>query len=574
MPPDSDDPNKTAASATTEARDVDDDRPRSRWERPMPPMGKVRRGPRQRGLRGGGRQRGPHPGRRGPADSPPPRDAPEGDAPPRRVVVDERRRIQPGQRLTRGGVIRVTPSYYLTQGFAQAEERGRKVAVWNGIVGEPSDVLVQHVGKNRIRARFLAPASGSAPHPARRAPPCEKYDQCGSCPLMHLDDAGQRTARRYILRRALEGVGLEDLTPDTLFHVEGEELGYRHAAKLVVGRSDRGQIRVGAYRRGSHDIVSIPDCPVVTDGVRKAMRVTAHAILDLELGPWDPEGRDGPMRHVVLRQSRTTGEILATIIAGWHDRAFTELANRMTSIEASIVGVHLHMNSKRSNAIFDFGEEGEGPGFKKLTGARSIYEDHHGLRMEIGPGDFFQTNPAVGGKLVSDALEWLEPWRDRPVVDLYCGVGAFSLPLAQAHGFALGVEAVPGAIRRADANARRNHVGAEFVAGKVDDIFMKQAERLRGRGAVVVADPARRGLEEGVIEAITSIEPAAFLLVSCNPSALARDLKAALELGWQVERVAAYEMFPQTVHLEAMVLLVPSTPPVPTNRAPRRTVVR
>ena len=532
----------------------------------MPPMGKMRRGPMRKGLRGGGRRRRvPEPRREGPPKKP------EGVT---ERGVDPRRRIRPGQRLVRGGVITVTPKHYLTQGFAQAEERGRKVAVWNGIVGEKADVLVQHVGKNRIRARFLATAPDSTPHPGRRDPPCEKYDACGSCPLMHLDVSAQATARLHILHRALEGAGLEDHTPDTLFSVEDESQGYRHVAKLAIGRSDRGQLRVGAYRRGTHNIVSIPQCTVVTEELRAAMRVTAHAILDLELGPWSPDDRDGPLRHVVLRQSRTTNEVLATIIAGWNDRALLELAQRMTSIDAGIVGVHLHLNSKRSNSIFDHGEDDEGPRFLKLVGARTIHEEHHDVLLQIGPGDFFQANPAVGEQLVTDALEWLSPWRDRPAVDLYCGVGAFTLPLARAHGWALGIEAIEGATRRAEANARRNHVNAEFVAGKVEDVFSNHTERLTGRGAVVLADPARKGLEDGVLEAIFSIEPAAVLMVSCNPVAMARDLRAAVKLGWKVDRIAAYDMFPQTVHLEAMALLLPPTAPVPTARAPRRTVVR
>lgn len=532
----------------------------------MPPMGRVRRGPQRRGLRGAGRRRqGPSPQRdhdRSDADGA----RPEG--------IDPRRRIRPGQRLVRGGVITVTPKYYLTQGFAQAIERGRKIAVWNGIVGERSDVVVQHVGKNRIRARFLSTAEGSRSHPGRREPPCEKYDACGSCPLMHIDDKAQETARLHILRRALEVAGLEDRTPDHIFSAEDNALGYRHVAKLAIGRSDRGQLRVGAYRRGTHDIVSIPECSVVTEGLRKAMRVTAHAILDLELGPWIPDDRDGPMRHVVLRQSRTTGEVLATIVAGWHDRAFDELAQSMTSTDATIVGVHLHINSKRSNSIFDYGEEGQGPGFKKLTGARTIQEDHHGVQLQIGPGDFFQANPVVGEKLITDALEWLKPWRDRPAVDLYCGVGAFTLPLAKAHGWALGIEVIEGATRRAESNARRNHISAEFVAGKVEEVFESHIDRLAGRGAVVLVDPARKGLEEGVLDAIFSIGPAAVVMVSCNPVAMARDLRIAMKAGWTIDRLAAYEMFPQTVHLEAMALLLPPEAPVPTVRAPRRKVVR
>ncbi len=535
----------------------------SRWERPLPPIGKVRRGPPQKGMRSAA-----------PLPAPPSSD----ERPRQRGIepVDERRRIRPGDPLRNGGIITVTPRYYLTQGFAQAEERGRLIAVWGGVVGESADVRVQHVGKNRIRARFVAPARGSSGHPGRRAPPCDRYDACGSCPLMHLDAPAQRAARLHILKRALDGVGLGEYAPTELAQVEDGELAYRHVAKLAVGRSDRGHLRVGVFRRGSHDLVAIPQCGVVTDSLREAMRVTARAVIELDLGPWDPYGQDGALRHIVLRQSRTTGEILGTIIGAWNERAFGELARRMTTAAANIVGVHLHINSKEGNAIFDHGEgEEEGaPRFLRLAGARVVTEDVAGQKLEIGPGDFFQANPTMGAELVQTALDWLAPWSDRPVVDLYCGVGAFTLPLAARHGWALGVEVVSGAVDRAASNARRNHTSAEFMTGAVDEVLRARAPQLSGRGAVVVADPARRGLEEGVIDSMLSIDPAAVLLVSCNSAAFGRDLRGFLERGWTIAKIRAFDMFPQTVHMESMALLLPSQAPEPTTRSPQRRFVR
>lgn len=551
---------KSKSPDNKSAADAQPERPRSRWERPMPPMGKVRRGPRRPGLRGRGERR----------------DAPEGRRlRPEERGVDERKRVRPGDRLRKGGFITVTPKYYLPQGFAQAEERGRKIAVWGGIVGERADVRVQHVGQNRIRARFAAPAKGTEASAHRVLPVCDKYDACGSCPLMHLDAAGQADARLAILRRSLEGAGLAEHMPEELVTIPEGEHEYRHVAKLAIGRSDHGNIRVGAYRRGSHDIVAIPDCHVVTPGLRAAMRVTAHAVIDLELGPWEPDGRDGPLRHIVLRQSRTSGEVLATIVAGESARGLSELARRMGSADAEIVGVHLHFNAKRGNSIFDYDpEEADAPGFTRLNGARTITEEVAGMRLDIGPGDFFQANPAMGARLVETALEWLEPWRDRPVVDLYCGVGAFSVPLGDAHGRVLGIEMVGGAVQRAEENARRNRVSAEFVSGRVSELLLQRSDRLKGKGAVVVADPARRGLEEGVLDAVFACEPAAMLLVSCNPAAFARDLKALVKAGWDVLEVGAFDLFPQTVHLEVMALLTPPEAPELDGRAPQRRMVR
>ena len=135
-------------------------------------------------------------------------------------------------------------------------------------------------------------------------------------------------------------------------------------------------------------------------------------------------------------------------------------------------------------------------------------------------------------------------------------------------------EMVGGAVQRAEENARRNRVSAEFVAGRVGELLLERSERLRGKGAVVVADPARRGLEQGVLPAVFACEPAAMLLVSCNPSAFARDLKSLVKAGWSVLEVAAFDLFPQTVHLEVMALITPPDSPVLDGRAPQRRMIR
>lgn len=555
------DPRKTAPAAPGSASDGEDtaetrEYAPSRWERPLPPVGTFRRGPRK-GLHSRGRRKAPVRREDAPVSSP----------------SRQRYRITPiGPRLRRRDVIQITPEAFIPQGFAVTRAGKRQVAVWAGIPGEAVQAGVDHIGQNRIRTRFLQPVG--EPHPHRREPPCERFTTCGSCPLMHLTPEGQRDARLDILHGHLRDAGISVHAPAELIHLPDGAENYRHVAKLAVDRSDHGRLRVGAIRRGSNHVVAIPDCLVITPGLRAAMRITARAIIDMELGPWSPADDDGPMRHVVLRQSRSTGEILATIVAGWHARNFRELARRMTSAEANIAGVHLHLNNRPGNAIFDHGPDGEAPGFLKLAGARSITDELDDLRYEIGPGDFFQANPAMSAKMVADAVAWLEPWRDRPVLDLYCGVGAFTLPLARAHGFALGIEGVGGAVQRAEDNARRNRVPAEFAAGDVGEVLAARREKLVGRGAVVVADPARRGLEPGVVDTVLALEPAAFLLVSCNPAAFARDLQRFIERDWRVVETAAYDLFPQTVHLEAMALLEPPVAPSPSVRSPRRKVVR
>ena len=261
-----------------------------------------------------------------------------------------------------------------------------------------------------------------------------------------------------------------------------------------------------------------------------------------------------------------------TLVTGRGGRLPQTLADRLQAASEHIAGVALHINSEPGNAIFA-APEGEVPRFKRLAGTPVLEEELAGVRLQVGPGDFFQTNPGVANQIASDLLEHLAPHRDRPVLDLYCGVGGFTLALAKAHGWAYGAEVVEGAIARARENARLNHIPAEFGVGRVADIVPELAKRTEGQGPVVVVDPARRGLEEGVIDSLLSLQPAVVGYLSCNPRALARDLAIFAERGWSVTKIAAYDMFLQTAHLETLVMLEPPSPPAVTRRAPRRRVV-
>ncbi len=470
----------------------------------------------------------------------------------------------------RGETLTVEPQRWQHQGFAELDFDGRKLVVWEGIPGESSRVTVRHEGQNRIRSEWQGPAG--APHPSRRKPPCERYRTCGSCPLMHMDGDGQRDARLRIVHDSLDEFGLAEHTPDSVVPSPDGDVDYRHVVKLAVGMSDRGNIRIGAFRRGSHDIIAIPDCTVATPQLRQAMRVVARAVIDLDIHAWSPE-HGGTLRYIILRQSRTTGMVLCTLVVGRSTRFLETLAARVMSVESGIVGVHMHVNRDPGNAIFNAAGDPMGPGFTRVEGERTIVEELAGVKLEIGPGDFFQANPGMAERIAHDIVAAFAPWEDRPAVDLYCGVGAFSLPLAKAHGWLLGVEVGEGAVARARTNAVRNHLQAEFLAGEVADRLPEIVARVADKAPVVLVDPARRGLEEGALERIVELKPAVVGYLSCNPRSLSRDLRQFVDAGWTVDFVRAYDMFPQTPHVETFALLRPPEAPEPAGRAPQRRIV-
>ncbi|MEZ4240599.1 MAG: 23S rRNA (uracil(1939)-C(5))-methyltransferase RlmD [Myxococcota bacterium] len=466
--------------------------------------------------------------------------------------------------------VTVTPQRWLPRGEAEVVVPGRiPLVVWGGIPGEASRVRLGHQGANQAHGEW---ASSDQPDPHRVEPICEKYRPCGGCPLMHLDADGQDLARRALVRKALDDAGLDDVplapstpSPDGL-------TGFRYVVKVGFGVSPMtGRARIGAWARHTREIVPIPDCHVAAPILRKTMVSLAHHTLQLGIQPYE-NGR-GVLRSAVLRASRTTGEVLVTLVAARRDKALQDLAEELGRGVSAVVGVWLHLNDGPGNAIFARDDQGV-VGTLPLAGREWIEERLNDLVYRVGPGDFFQTNPSVAEVLYARTVERLALTEGEALVDLYCGVGGITLLAARQTGFALGVEEIEGAVTRAREAARMNRVPAEFTTGKVVDVLQQIAPRFQGTGPCVVVDPSRRGLEPGVIEAIGGLQPRAIAYVSCNPTAMGRDLAQLRAAGYALDEVDVFDMFPNTSHVECLTIARPEGGAVAQRRAPRRKLAR
>ena len=448
-------------------------------------------------------------------------------------------------------------------------ERGRPTVVWGGIPGEAGRVHIHHRGQNQDKGRWL---SATEPHPSRREPPCDEYNRCGGCPLMHLNPAAQTDARLAIVADLFRWHGVQVPIPDTVVGSPDGDENYRHVVKMACGRSDWGRPRLGAYERDSHKILPIPNCRVATSALRRAMGTVTHHILESGIPPYDEKEDKGVLRHVLIRESRLTGKMLITLVCARRPRDAKDVADSIAQNLATVAGVHLHINAYPGNNIF-YVEEGR-IGTVNLTGENTIEDEIAGVRMRFGAADFFQANPATAGLIVQDVLELSADLADRPVVDLYSGVGTFSLPLAKRNPWVGGIEFAVAAVERAKANASMAKVPAEFFAGAVADRAKDLAQRVSDSAPMVVLDPARKGIEEEAFDPIESLKPARLFYVSCNPAALARDLAEWVNRGWTVDTLRAYDMFPQTAHLEMLAVLSPAEAPTRKKGGPRRRIVR
>jgi 23S rRNA (uracil1939-C5)-methyltransferase len=275
----------------------------------------------------------------------------------------------------------------------------------------------------------------------------------------------------------------------------------------------------------------------------------------MEIFPYTPRHPKG-MRYVVLRKSSSTGAILVTLVATQRTGWLEDLANAIFRLPLNIQGVLIHVNTDPGNAIFVRDDAGR-VRTSTLTGESLLPETVNGIQYWMSAGDFFQVNIAVAARLQRDVLEHARAFSDYPMIDLYCGAGFFTLPLAKEHGWAMGIELVNGAIQNAKRAALEQNINADFIVGDVFDEVDLVKRKIGDASPFLVVDPARRGLEVGVVEELDAMNPVAIAYVSCQPKSLARDLAAFQALGWTVEDSKVYDMFPHTVHLESLVLLKP-----------------
>lgn len=364
------------------------------------------------------------------------------------------------------------------------------------------------------------------PDPARVEPVCLHYGHCGGCSRQHLGygEALRLKAGEVHARLGAEEVLAPVASPSPWF--------YRTKVELTFGPA--GQL--GFLRKGRWDqVVPVETCwigPPVNPRVLAAVRawVTRHA-----LPGWDPRALTGLLRWLVLRQSSTTGEWLAVLVAQDDVPAASELAAELTALGAA--GVLLAVQSATAGAV-------KPDRVELLAGADRLVERLGPLEFELGWRSFYQANPPAYLRLLETAREWLGPMGS--LLDLYCGIGTIGLFLEPSR--LVGVESVPEAIDNARLNARRNGREGEFHVGASEDWPDLSCDLL-------VLDPPRSGCHPRLVKRLAAGEgPDTILYVSCNPPRL-QDEMNVLKDRYRLERLQCFDFFPQTPHIEALCLL-------------------
>lgn len=414
----------------------------------------------------------------------------------------------------------------------------------------PGDEMRVKLTKTKATHGFGIPAGIVTPSPDRVRPACIVADKCGGCQWQAASYEAQLAAKHQLVTDALVRIGkLENIKVDPVMAAQ-KQLNYRNKATYPVVKSQVNTIKAGYYRRGSHTVVNLNQCPVQDERLDPLLAGVKQDIQDREWKIYNEHHHKGHIKHLSLRVGQRTGEILLTLVSrSVKLKGIHEQAQAWMEQYPDVVGVLVNLNWKKTNAIF-------GPENYAIAGRSYLEEEFAGLTFQIQPTTFFQVNTAQAERLLSEVQKELALTGKEVIVDAYCGVGTFTLPLAKQAKHCIGLESFMGSVTQAEKNAALNCIeNASFVVGNVGATL----SNVEMKPDIVLMDPPRKGCEPEVLETLLEMKPPRIVYISCNPATLARDLKVLCEDGaYQIARVQPADFFPQTSHVECAVFLVAS----------------
>lgn len=381
---------------------------------------------------------------------------------------------------------------------------------------------------------------------------CPHFGPCGGCTFQHVAYQHQLTIKENFVRESLIRIAKLATPPILPIIPSPQPWGYRNKMEYTFFTKDDGGIGLGLHERGSYErLINVEKCPIFFDQIGElltAIRVFADAS---GLPSYDYQTHEGFFRNLVIRRSIHTGELMVNLVTA--EGGFDREAFLLGVAPFKPTTVLRTVNRQRSQAVKVDAEE-------ILAGSGSISETIHGLSFTISPAAFFQTNTLQAETMVTTVRDWIGKKSVDLLLDLYSGIGMFSLALADKAGKVIGLEINSEAVDDAEENAHRNHItNADFFALPVEALS-KGTMHLPQIPHVILLDPPRAGLSQSVVEWVCELassekEFKKLMYVSCNPATLARDL-AILTSVFSIAKIQPLDLFPQTYHVETIVELV------------------
>ena len=400
---------------------------------------------------------------------------------------------------------------------------------------------------------------------------CPVFLKCGGCCLQHLDYPAQLAHKSGVVKDALRKIaGLNMSVP--LAVKSDNPYGYRNKLQIPVGVDKEGKTVIGFYAEHSHRIVPVSACAIHPEWAEKLIGAVKRYMTECAVKGYDEETKTGAIRHIVARE--IGGKFIVTLVTAKRKLPNIQyLIGLLTEIFRNFT-LYLNFNAADTNVIF-------GKEFELLHGSGFFEAEEQGIRYEAGPVTFLQVNENVRSKLYKDALKSVCQEGDEVVVDAYSGGGLLTAMIAKKAKRVYGIELEAEASRCADSLKEKNSLkNMTNICGYVEENLSEVLKKEKGEKLRLILDPPRAGIARSVLKALLESGIPRLTIISCNPATLARDLgiltgrlvekegelvknPAYAELAdgetlagyYEVEKLQPYDMFPQTKHVETLVVL-------------------
>ena len=439
---------------------------------------------------------------------------------------------------------------------------GYTLFIKDAVIGDVVEAKVMKAKKNYGYARLMKVIT---PSEYRVEPKCAFARRCGGCQIQEMSYDRQLVFKDQKIRGNLERIGgfTKDRIDTVMQPVVGMEhpFGYRNKAQFPFGTDKEGNPITGFYAGRTHDIIANTDCALGVEQNKEILEIILQYMRENKIKSYNEKTGKGLIRHALIRYGFKTKEIMVCLVINGKKLPKAErLIEKLIQIEG-MTSITISPNTRRDNVIM-------GDSYEILWGQGYITDYIGNVKYQISPLSFYQVNPVQTEKLYGLALEYADLKGDETVWDLYCGIGTISLFLAQKAKQVYGVEIVPQAIDDAKENAKINAIdNAEFFVGKAEEVlpeyYAEYEREHNGETAhadVIVVDPPRKGCDETLLETIVKMQPEKVVYVSCDSATLARDLKYLCANGYEIKMCRGVDQFPQSVHVETVVLLSQQKP--------------
>jgi len=434
---------------------------------------------------------------------------------------------------------------YSHQGEGIGRVNNFTIFVPGTIIGEKVKVKIIEAKKNFARGQ-LEEVILASPH--RGTPLCPVYHLCGGCHLQHMAYEQQLEMKKEIVENALHRIGNQNIKVLPVLGMKNP-WRYRNKGHFQVNQ-EKGRVRLGFYRAGSYDFIPASGCVLFSLQTNRLAAYLEDQLSLQKVTVYNSKTGEGNLRNVLIRESRSTGEIMIVFITKEDNlRLDQNILNDLFRAFPQVVSIYQNINRNPKAVLL-------GKDFRLLKGKLGLEEALGPFRFKISPQSFFQVNVAQAEILNKEILKCANLSGEETVIESYCGTATISIYIAKQAKKVYGIEVEKSAVRDAKINCELNGISnLKLFTGKAEEWFYKW--RKSGEEvSLVIVDPPRSGCSSKVLKGIIKVKPKRIIYISCNPATLARDLKYLTKDGdYKLKKVLPIDMFPQTGHIECIAFL-------------------